>query len=72
MVLSAVVNLGCNVLLIPLYGPYGAVAAMAISNVVPFLQDWFHPRMRLNLKQTFLGAISFWKVVDAVRSLDRR
>lgn len=63
VITGAMANISLNYLLIPLYGPRGAVIASMLSFTISiFLLDSFFERTRFNQKLMLQGIFSFWKL----------
>jgi O-antigen/teichoic acid export membrane protein len=69
MVIATAVNIVCNLILIPQFGAYGAILAMAISFSSLFVQDCFHARMRFNLRLMGVGVASSWKLRSLMKGV---
>jgi O-antigen/teichoic acid export membrane protein len=67
VVIGAVVNIGLNYLLIPVWGTVGSIAASLVSFTASiFLVDLFFAKTRENQKLMFQGIFSFWKLKEAM------
>ncbi len=63
VIVGAIANIGFNYLLIPIYGPRGAVIASMLSFTISiFLLDTFFEKTRFNQKLMLQGIFSFWKL----------
>ncbi len=63
VIVGAVANVAFNYLLIPLYGPQGAIGASMLSFIVSiFLLDICFEKTRFNQKLMLQGIFSFWKL----------
>jgi O-antigen/teichoic acid export membrane protein len=68
--IGAIVNIGANYFLIPLYGSIGAVISSTLSfSISIFVIDLFFVRMKYNQKIMFRGIFSFWKLKEAIKEL---
>ncbi|MBI1767576.1 MAG: flippase [Bacteroidetes bacterium] len=63
VIVGAIANITLNYLLIPLYGPRGAIIASMLSFTISiFLLDAFFEKTRFNQKLMLQGIFSFWKL----------
>jgi O-antigen/teichoic acid export membrane protein len=63
VIVGAIANIAFNYLLIPLYGPQGAIVASILSFIVSiFLLDIFFEKTRFNQKLMLQGIFSFWRL----------
>lgn len=66
--LGAIINIGANYLLIPLYGAFGALIATYISLIISnFIIDLAVVKPRLNFFLMMKGMITFYKVVETIQ-----
>lgn len=62
-VLGAVINIGLNMLLIPILHSYGAIWSTLVSFLVSiFLVDLFTARTRVNFRMMMEGMFTFWRI----------
>jgi O-antigen/teichoic acid export membrane protein len=68
--IGAMVNIGANYFLIPLYGSIGAVISSTLSFTISiFIVDLFFTKMKYNQKLMFKGIFSFWKMKEVIKNL---
>jgi O-antigen/teichoic acid export membrane protein len=63
VVVGAMATIGLDYVLIPTFGPKGAIVASMISFTISiFLLDTFFTKTRENQRLMFRGIFSFWKL----------
>jgi O-antigen/teichoic acid export membrane protein len=62
-IVGAMVNVGLNYVLIPVYASIGAIWATIVSfSISIFVIDFFYPRMRDNLKIMLMATVTPWRL----------